>query len=102
MPLNRVAPLHDLPKHPERVLPKFHPEKCISAEYHLKSFYLALNILNVEHEYVVCRIFQYSFETKASSWYLLICHSGLGIENIVSQRIQTNMHKIGKKVLQWN
>ena len=27
---------------------------------------------------------------------LLICHSGLGTENTVSQRIQTNMHKIGK------
>ena len=27
---------------------------------------------------------------------LLICHSGLGIENTVSQRIQTNMHKFGK------
>ena len=32
---------------------------------------------------------------------VLICHSGLGIENTVSQRIQTNMHKIGKMVLQW-
>ena len=32
---------------------------------------------------------------------LLICHSGLGTENIVSQRIQTNMHKIGKMVIQW-
>ena len=32
---------------------------------------------------------------------VLTCHSGLGIENIVSQRIQTNMHKIGKMMLQW-
>ena len=27
---------------------------------------------------------------------ILICHNGLGTENTVSQRIQTNMHKIGK------
>ena len=27
---------------------------------------------------------------------ILICHSGLGIENTVSQRIQTDNHKIGK------
>ena len=27
---------------------------------------------------------------------LLICHSVLGTENKVSQRIRTNMHKIGK------
>ena len=32
--------------------------------------------------------------------YILICHNGLGTENTVSQRIQTNMHKIGKMVLQ--
>ena len=27
---------------------------------------------------------------------ILIFHSGIGTENTVSQRIQTNMHKIGK------
>ena len=31
-----------------------------------------------------------------SSDTILICHSGLGTEKTVSQRIQTNMHKIGK------
>ena len=31
-----------------------------------------------------------------SSNTILIFHSGLGTKNIVSQRIQTNMHKIGK------
>ena len=29
--LNLAAPLHDLPKHPERVLPKFDPRKGVSA-----------------------------------------------------------------------
>ena len=43
-PLNLAVPLHDLPKHLERVLPKFDPGKGVSAEDHLKSFYLALNI----------------------------------------------------------
>ena len=52
-PLNLVSPLHDLPKHPERVLPKFDPGKGVSAEDHLKSFYLALNLLNVQYEYIV-------------------------------------------------
>ena len=33
---------------------------------------------------------------------LLICHSGLGTKNTVSQRIQTDNHKIGKMVLQWH
>ena len=56
-PLNLAAPLHDLPKHP-----KFDPRKGVSAEDHLKSFYLSLNLLNVEYENVVCKLFQYTFE----------------------------------------
>ena len=68
-PLILEVPLHDLSKHPERVLPKFDPGKGIFAEDHLKSFFLALDILNVEHEDVVCRLFQYTFEPKSSSWY---------------------------------
>ena len=71
MPFNLVAPLHDLPKHPERVLPKFGPIKSISAEDHLKSLYPALNLLNVEHEYVVSILFPYTFEHKASACTLV-------------------------------
>ena len=56
-PVNLAAPLHDLPKHPERVLPKFNLGKGVSAEDHLKSFYMGLNNLNVDHEDVVFRIF---------------------------------------------
>ena len=69
MPLNLAAPLHDLPKHPEKVLPKFDPGRDVSIEDHLHNFYLALNVLNVGHEDVVCILFQYTFELKASSWY---------------------------------
>ena len=68
-PLNLDAPLHDIPKYPERVLPKFDHGKCIFAEDHLKSFYLSLDILNVEHEDVVCRLLSYTIEPKASSWF---------------------------------
>ena len=71
-PLNQVAPLHDFPKHPDRVLPKFDPGKGIFVEDHLKSFYLALEILNVEHEDVICIIFPYNFEPKASSWFFTL------------------------------
>ena len=61
--------MHDCPKHLDRVLPKFDPGRGISIEDHLKSFYLALEILNVEHEDVICIIFPYNFEPKASSWF---------------------------------
>ena len=68
-PLNLAAPLHDFLKNPEKVLPKFDPGKGVSVEDHLKSFYLDLNLLNVEYEDVVCILFQYTFEPKAYSWY---------------------------------
>ena len=56
-PLNLATPLHDLPKNLEKVLPKFDPGKGVSAEDHLKSFYMDLTILNVDHEYVACILF---------------------------------------------
>ena len=37
-PLNITAPLHDLPKHLERVLPEFDPGKGVSLEDHLKGW----------------------------------------------------------------
>ena len=74
-----VVPLHDLPKHPERVLRKFDPGKGISVEYHLKSFYLALGLLNVEHENVVCRLFPYTFDPKESSWFFSLQANSIAI-----------------------
>ena len=70
--LNMVFPLHDLPKHPERVLPKFDPRKGVSTEDHLKNFNMDLNLLNVQYEYVVFILFPYNFEPKASSWYFIL------------------------------
>ena len=67
MPIDLATPLHNLPKNPEKVLPKFDPWKGVSAEDHLQNFYLALNLLKFDHEYVVCILFQYTFEPKASS-----------------------------------
>ena len=40
----QTGALHDLPKHPQKVLPKFDPGKGVSTEDHLKNFYLDLNI----------------------------------------------------------
>ena len=50
---------HPLPKHPEKLLPKFNPDLKEPAEDHVKKFMLAVWLLDVEHEDVVCRIFTY-------------------------------------------
>ena len=68
-PLSLASPFHHFPKHPERDLPKFDPRKGISAKDHLQSYYLALEILGVQNEDVVWRIFPHTFEDKYSTWF---------------------------------
>ena len=38
-------------------------------EDHIKKFMFALNLMNVQHEDVVCRLLCFTFEGKASSWF---------------------------------
>jgi hypothetical protein len=67
--LNLVKPLHDIPKHLERLLPKFDTDTSRSLEDHVKNFFLDTHLLDVHYEDVVCRIFPYTFENNASTWY---------------------------------
>jgi hypothetical protein len=64
-----LRPQHPLPKHPEKWLTKFDPDSKQIAEDHIKKFMLDIRLCNVEHEYVVCRLFPYTFEGNASTWY---------------------------------
>lgn len=63
------GPQHPLSKHLEKWLPKFDPDSKQSVDDHIIFFMLAIRILNVEHEDVVCIIFPYTFEGNASTWY---------------------------------
>jgi hypothetical protein len=63
------GPQHPLPKHPEKWLPKFDPDSKQSAEDHIKKFMLVVRLQSVEHEDVMCRLFPYTFEGNASTWY---------------------------------
>jgi hypothetical protein len=62
-------PQHPLPKHPEKWLTKFDPDSKWTAEDHIMKFMLDIRLHNVEHEDVVCRLFPYTFEGNASTWY---------------------------------
>ena len=55
-PLALLGPLHDMPRHPEKHLPKFDPKKGTSAEDHISSFYLSLQIMRVQSDDVACRL----------------------------------------------
>jgi hypothetical protein len=61
--------VHKLPQHLDKLLPKFDPEASGLPEDHIKKFILAIRLMNVQHEDVVCRIFSYTFENLASAWY---------------------------------
>jgi hypothetical protein len=60
---------HDLPKNPDKWLPKFNPESRETPDDHINKFMLVVNLRSVEHEDVVCRLFPYTFEGEASTWY---------------------------------
>jgi hypothetical protein len=62
-------PQHPLPKHSNKWLPKFDLDSKKSVEDHIKKFMLAIRLRSVENEDVVCRLFPYTFEGNASTWY---------------------------------
>jgi hypothetical protein len=47
--------LHHFPRHPEKLLPKFDPETSGFPKDHIKKFILAIRLMNVQHEDIVCR-----------------------------------------------
>ena len=58
--------MHALPPHHENSLPKFDPREGISVDDHLQSFFLALEVLVVEHEDLVCTLFPHTLKAKAA------------------------------------
>jgi len=67
--LNLAGTLHEIPRKYDKFLPKFDPDKPGSPKDHLNNFFITTHLQNVQHEDVVCRLFPYTFSTKASTWY---------------------------------
>ena len=53
----------------KKLLPKFDPDDDILPKTHLDKFMLAMNIMNVQHEDVACRLFCLTLQGNASSWF---------------------------------
>ena len=60
---------HPLPKHPEKILPKFDLDGDVLLENRIKKFTLSLILMNVEHHDVVCEFFAYNLIGKAPTWF---------------------------------
>ena len=68
-PFKMACPLHNFPQNADKSLPNFYLREGIYVDDHLQSFFLALEILSVENEVVVCRFFPNTFKAKVASWY---------------------------------
>jgi hypothetical protein len=64
--------LHEMPRNFDNLLLKFNPDKLGSPEDHVNNLFLAIHILGVEHDDVVCGIFPYTFLGKSSTWYFIL------------------------------
>ena len=74
-----------LPKNPEKWLPKFNPDDKIPVEDHIKSFMQAIRLRNTIHEDVVCKLFPYTFEGKAYTWYFALEDSSIPSWDVFSE-----------------
>ena len=63
------APLHPLPKYPERWLLKFNPDDGLPVEEHIHNYMLAINLKEVTKEDCVVILFPYTLTGFVGSWY---------------------------------
>jgi len=63
------APLSQLPTHPKKWFSKFNPNISILAEEHINNFMLSINLNGVTEEDDVVRLFPYTLQGAARSWY---------------------------------
>jgi hypothetical protein len=74
--------VHPFPKHPEKFLSKFNPDRKDSTEDHIKKYILVVRLLNFKHEDVMCRPFPYTFEGKSSTRYFSLSQASITRWNI--------------------
>lgn len=61
-----------MPRHSEKHLLKFNPEKGTSVNDHIRNFYLSLQMMKVHYDDVACHLFSHTLENKVATWYRLL------------------------------
>ena len=70
--INHLAisgPQNPLPNNTDKLFPKFDLDDDILPKSHIDKFMLSMNIMNVQHEDVACRLFCLTLQGNASSWF---------------------------------
>jgi hypothetical protein len=62
-----IGQMHNLPRHPKNILPKFDLETSRFPKDHINKFILAIRGMNVKQEDVVSIFFPYTFENSGST-----------------------------------
>jgi len=75
--VNMPAPLHALPEAPEKCLPKFNPDEGTQNEEHINNFMVTVNLKGVTKEDIVVRLFPYTLQGSAGSWYFSLPFSSI-------------------------
>ena len=63
-----AGPLHQLPAHPEKWLPKFNPDNGLPVEEHINNF-ISINLNEVVEEYSLVILFPYTLQGLLGSRY---------------------------------
>jgi hypothetical protein len=63
------GPTHPFPKNLQKFLPKYDPDNDVLPKYHIKQFMDTLNLMNVDHEDGVCRLFPHTLQVKSTKWF---------------------------------
>ena len=83
------APLSQIPAHPEKWLPNFNLEAGMLAEEHINNFMLSINLNGVVNEDVVVRIFPYTLQGTARSWYFSLQSGSITSWDIFQEQFLT-------------
>lgn len=81
--------LHPLPDYPEKWLPKFNPDVGTLAEEHINNFMLSVKLKRVIEEDVVVRLFPYTLQGSAGSWYFSLPSGSITSWNIFQEQCLT-------------
>ena len=83
--VNMPAPLHPLPDSPEKRLLKFNLDVGTQAEEHINNFMLLVNLKGVIEEDIVVRLFPYTLQGSAGSWYFSLPSGSITSWNIFQE-----------------
>jgi len=81
--------LSQLPTHPEKWLPKFNPEAGMLVEGHINKFMLSINLNGVANEDDVVRLFPYTLQGAAGSWYFSLPSKSITSWDIFQEKLLT-------------